>query len=222
MIREGATWKTSFLVPLLIATVMSSVSDFLEKRTPSWLKWISRLFRSLSDISLFKMDTGDFVRFQLVPVGEATVPNHFKCGEFPPCSEAKAGNYLYEPVPMANVALASIPLWHLTRPGRHSDKYWITTFPKKLRYPLRREAEVYGKPVIGWGIRVNECFNWGQFLFLILTVIVIIGAIMGAYLALRADDSSGFGLAAFLAAFLAAVAAIYIPYQYFAWKEKLD
>ncbi|KAK2002290.1 hypothetical protein LX36DRAFT_730613 [Colletotrichum falcatum] len=156
--------------------------------------------------------------FQLVPVGEAVVPNHFKCGEYPPTSEVKAGNYLYEPVPMVDVALASIPLWHLTRPGRHSDRYWITTFPKKLRLPLRREAGVYGKPVIGWGIRVNERFNWSQFLFLVLAVIVIIGAVMGAYLALKADDSSGFGLGAFLAA----VAAIYIPHQYFAWKERLD
>ncbi|KAK1984156.1 hypothetical protein LZ30DRAFT_652214 [Colletotrichum cereale] len=218
MIREGATWKTSFLFPISIGTVMSKVSRFLEEKTPSWLQWISRLFQSVSEISFFKMDSGDFVRFQLVPVGEAIVPHHFKCGEFPPCSEVKAGNYIYEPVPMVDVALASIPLWHLTRPGRHSDKYWTTTFPKKLRYPLRREAGVYGKPVIGWGIRVNECFNWNQFLFLILTVVVIIGAIMGTYLALKADDSSGFGLGAFLAA----VAAIYIPYQYFAWKEKLD
>ncbi|KAK2061000.1 hypothetical protein LY76DRAFT_682354 [Colletotrichum caudatum] len=218
MIREGATWKTSFLVPLSIAAVMNGVSEFLEQRTPGRLRWMSRLFRSLSDISFFQMDSGDFVRFQLVPVGEAVVPNHFKCGEFPPCSQVEAGNYMYEPVPMADVALASIPLWHLTRPGRHSDKYWITTFPKKLRHPLRREAGVYGRPVVGWGIRVNERFNWRQFLFLILAVIVVIGAVMGAYLALRADDSSGFGLAAFLAA----VAAIYIPYQYFAWKEKLD
>ncbi|KAK1970766.1 hypothetical protein LY78DRAFT_209724 [Colletotrichum sublineola] len=219
MIREDATWKTAFLVPLSVANVINGVSKFLEQRTPSWLQWISRLFRSLSDTSLFKMDTGDFVRFQLVPVGEADVPNHFKCAESsPPCSEVKAGNYLHEPVPMVDVALASIPMWHLTRPGRHSDKYWITTFPKKLRCHLRREAGVYGKPAIGWGIRVNERFNWGQFLFLILAVIVMIGAIMGVYLALKADDSSGFGLAAFLAA----VAALYIPHQYFAWKERLD
>ncbi|TID01707.1 hypothetical protein CH35J_004728 [Colletotrichum higginsianum] len=164
------------------------------------------------------MDTGDFVRFQLVPVGEATVPNNFKCAEFPPESEVKAGNYLYEPVPMFDVELASIPLWHLTRPGQHSDKYWITTFPKKLRYPLHREAGVYVKPTIGWGIRVNEALNLHHFLFLILVVIVFIGVIMGIYLACTADDSSAFGLAAFLAA----ASAIYIPYQYFAWKEKLE
>ncbi|KAK6209932.1 hypothetical protein QIS74_11516 [Colletotrichum tabaci] len=158
------------------------------------------------------------LEFQLVPVGEATVPNNFRCAEFPPESEVKEGNYLYEPVPMFDVELASIPLWHLTRPGQHSDKYWITTFPKKLRYPLHREPGVYVKPTIGWGIRINEAFNLHHFLFLILLVIVIIGVIMGIYLALTADDSSAFGLAAFLAA----ASAIYIPYQYFAWKEKLE
>ncbi|GJD05372.1 hypothetical protein CH63R_03358 [Colletotrichum higginsianum IMI 349063] len=119
---------------------------------------------------------------------------------------------------MFDVELASIPLWHLTRPGQHSDKYWITTFPKKLRYPLHREAGVYVKPTIGWGIRVNEALNLHHFLFLILVVIVFIGVIMGIYLACTADDSSAFGLAAFLAA----ASAIYIPYQYFAWKEKLE
>ncbi|EFQ34436.1 uncharacterized protein GLRG_09580 [Colletotrichum graminicola M1.001] len=200
-------------------TSLVEVAKSLER--PKVLRWGARLSAWIFDLCSPPKPGNQRVRYicvQLVPVGEAIVPNHFKCGEFPPCSEVKVGNYLYEPVPMADVALASIPLWHLTRPGRHSDKYWIMTFPKKLRYPLRREAGVYGKPVIGWGIRVNECFNWGQFLFPILAVIVLIGAIMGAYLALKADDSSGFGLAAFLAA----VAAIYIPYQYFAWKEKLE
>ncbi|TQN64067.1 hypothetical protein CSHISOI_11350, partial [Colletotrichum shisoi] len=79
---------------------------------------------------------------------------------------------------MFDVELASIPLWHLTRPGLHSDKYWITTFPKKLRYKLHREAGVYVKPTIGWGIRVNEAFNWHHFLFLIVVVIVVIGVVM--------------------------------------------
>ncbi|KAF9880770.1 hypothetical protein CkaCkLH20_01812 [Colletotrichum karsti] len=216
--RDKSTWRPSLLVHAKLLAVLSGVSSFLEKKTPHCLEWIFRFSRSVSEISFFQMDTGDFVRFQLVPVGELTVPNHFKCAEYPPESEVKAGNYEYEPVPMIDVAIASIPLWHLTRPVQHSDMYWIKTFPKKMRYPLRREPGVYGKPIIGWGIRVNEAFHWKHFLFLILAVSIGISIIVAIYVGVTSDASSAFGLGAFLAALVA----IYIPHQYFAWKEKLN
>ncbi|KAK1491024.1 hypothetical protein CCUS01_14272 [Colletotrichum cuscutae] len=151
-------------------------------------------------------------------MGESTNPQHFKCGEYPPVSEVfEAKSYSYNPVP-TDVAVDSIPLWHLTLPGRrHSDNYWITTFPKKLRSPLHRLPGTRER-VIGWGIRVNERFNWHLFFSLLLVITVIIWAIVAIYLACKADDSSGFGLGALLAALVA----IYMPFQYFAWKEKLE
>ncbi|KAF5510723.1 hypothetical protein CGCS363_v002370 [Colletotrichum siamense] len=148
---------------------------------------------------------------------ETTKPHHFRCGEYPPELEVQGKRYLYDPVP-TDVAIDAIPLWHLTKPGvRHSDNYWITTFPKKLQGPLRRERGTSAR-VIEWGIRINERFNWHLFLSLLLVMLVVIWAIVAIYLACKADDSSGFGLGALLAAF----AAVYVPLQYQAWKEKLD
>ncbi|KAL0929897.1 uncharacterized protein CTRU02_215106 [Colletotrichum truncatum] len=149
-------------------------------------------------------------------MGESTNPQHFRYGEYPPVSEVlEAKNYLYDPVP-TDVAIDSIPLWHLTQPGlQHSDNYWITTFPKKLQGQLHRQPGTREK-VIGWGIRINEHFNWGLFFSLLFLIFVIIWAIVAIYLACRADDSSGFGLGAFLTALVA----IYMPFQYFAWKER--
>ncbi|KAH9240853.1 hypothetical protein K456DRAFT_1744663 [Colletotrichum gloeosporioides 23] len=112
------------------------------------------------------MDKGDFFRFQLIPIRETAIPSRFKPAEFPPTSEVIGGKYLYAPVPMDQIDF-TIPLWHLTQPGPHSDKFWITTFPKKLRLPLRRYPGEE-TPVIGWGIRVNESLNWSHVLFLIL------------------------------------------------------
>ncbi|KAK1712298.1 hypothetical protein BDP67DRAFT_517102 [Colletotrichum lupini] len=85
------------------------------------------------------MHTGDYVQFRLVPMGESTNPQHFNCGECPSVSEVlEAESYSYNPVP-TDVAVDSIPSWHTTLSGhRHSDNYWITTFPKQLRGPLHR------------------------------------------------------------------------------------
>ncbi|KAF4783393.1 hypothetical protein HER10_EVM0009493 [Colletotrichum scovillei] len=217
-LREGSTWRISLLFPPLACAILNKGLASLRQNTPSWLDRMFQFFQKLSEASLFNMHTGDYVQFRLVPMGESTNPQHFKCGEYPPVSEVlEAKSYSYNPVP-TDVAVDSIPLWHLTLPGRrHSDNYWITTFPKKLRGPLHRLPGTHER-VIGWGIRVNERFNWHLFFSLLLVITVIIWAIVAIYLACKADDSSGFGLGAFLAALVA----IYMPFQYFAWKEKLE
>ncbi|KAK1516868.1 uncharacterized protein CCOS01_12417, partial [Colletotrichum costaricense] len=110
-----------------------------------------------------------------------------------------------------DVAVDSIPLWHLTLPGRrHSDNYWITTFPKKLRGLVHRLPGTRER-VIGWGIWINERFNWHLVFSLLFVITVIIWAIVAIYLACKADDSSGFGFGTLLAALVA----IYMPLQYF-------
>lgn len=87
----------------------------------------------------------------------------FKAKEFPPEDEVKKGRYIYKPVPVDDVELANIPLPHLLKPGPHTDKFWITMFPKKIRDQLVRQPGHSGQRVIGWGIRVNESLNWTSF-----------------------------------------------------------
>ncbi|KAF4847349.1 hypothetical protein CGCSCA4_v005615 [Colletotrichum siamense] len=155
-------------------------------------------------------------KFQLIPVRETTIPSRFKCSEFSPSSEVIGGKYLYSPVPMDEIELR-IPLEHLILPGAHSDNFWINTVPKKLKSELRRYPGE-SVPVIGWGIKVNEGLNWSHLLRLILVVIFLIGGCLGAYSAVKSDDSSAFGLGAFLTA----VFAVYIPFQYYSWKEQIE
>jgi hypothetical protein len=135
--------------------------------------------------------------------------------EIPPEAEVKARRYLYEPVPMDDVEFADIPLAHLLKPGRHFDTFWTNTFPKKTREPLVRREGVDGRRVIGWGIRINEGPNWTVISFLILTVLLVIGAAVGIYAATTSDNESAFALGAFLASILA----VYLSHQYFAWKD---
>lgn len=116
------------------------------------------------------------------------------------------------------VAMDGIDLPHLTRPDRqHRRKYWVNKLPKKLQGRLERHEEDDGV-VLGWGIRIHECLNWLLVFSLLLVSFVVILVIVAIYLACKGDDSSGFGLGALLAAFLA----IYVPLQYLAWKEKTD
>ncbi|KAE9576079.1 hypothetical protein CGMCC3_g7791 [Colletotrichum fructicola] len=129
------------------------------------------------------MSKGDYVQFELVPMGaESNNPQHFKYGEYPPYVEVE---------------------------GKR--------FPKKLQGRLERHEDDNGI-VVGWGIRIHERLNWHLVFSLLFVSLVVIWAIVAIYLACKADDSSGFGLDALLAAF----AAVYVPLQYQAWKEKLD
>jgi hypothetical protein len=152
----------------------------------------------------------------LIPIGETDCPRWFRKGEFPPVAEVRARRYLYEPVPMDDVELVDIPLPHLLKPGPHTDRFWIMTFPKKLREQLARRPGADGQQVIGWGIRINEDLNWGYILLLILTILIVIGFSVVAYAVITSDNSSAFGLGAFLVTLFT----VYITYQYFAWKEE--
>lgn len=118
---------------------------------------------------------------------------------------------------MDNVKFANIPLPHLLKSGPHTDKFWITMFPKKIRDQLVRQPGHSGQRVIGWGIRVNESLNWTVLLLLILITLLAINVIVIVYAVITADDSSAFGLGASMAALFT----VYITYQYFAWKENL-
>jgi hypothetical protein len=114
-------------------------------------------------------------QFQLVPIGDKCCPRWFKTREFPPEAEVRERRYLYEPVPMEDVELTDIPLSHLLKPGPHTDKFWITTFPKKLQGTLIRQPGPQGQQVIGWGVRVNEELDFTFVLASMLIMLVVIG-----------------------------------------------
>ncbi|OJJ85391.1 uncharacterized protein ASPGLDRAFT_1346818 [Aspergillus glaucus CBS 516.65] len=108
------------------------------------------LSHALHRTRIHKVSSGDFVRFQLIPIGMDCCPSWFKTKEFPPEDEVQKGRYIYEPVPVDNVELANIPLPHLLKPGPHTDKFRITMFPKKIRDQLVRQPGHSGQRVIGW------------------------------------------------------------------------
>ena len=119
---------------------------------------------------------------------------------------------------MEDVELADIPLPHLLKPGPHTDRFWITTFPKKLNTPLVRPSGPDGQRVIGWGVRINEGLNSGFMLLLIILILLFTVVSVAIYSTVTSDASSAFGFGAFLAA----ISALYIPYQYLSWKDKLE
>ena len=118
---------------------------------------------------------------------------------------------------MEDVEIAAIPLPDLLKPGPHTDKFWITTFPKKIQDPLVRLPGDNGKRVLGWGIRVNERLSWSILLLLILIVLIAVGVGVILYAMVTRDNSSAFGLGSFLTALFT----VYFTYQYFAWKESM-
>ncbi|QKX54876.1 uncharacterized protein TRUGW13939_01966 [Talaromyces rugulosus] len=154
--------------------------------------------------------------FQLIPIGEESCPRWFKTREFPPEDEVTARRYLYEPVPMEDAELADIPLPHLLKPGPHTDGFWMTMFPKKLREELVRPPGAQGQRVIGWGIRINESLDWSAILFSIFILLLVIGFVVIIYAAVTSDNNSAFSLGSFLGTLLT----VYITYQYLAWKER--
>lgn len=115
---------------------------------------------------------------------------------------------------MDDVELASIPLPELLTPQDHLDNFWLDTFPKKLSEQLQRPPGSKGH-VFGWGIRINETINLSVILLGILCLLTITGVVVGVYSAITSDDSSAFGLGAYLVALMT----LYFTYQYFAWKE---
>lgn len=118
---------------------------------------------------------------------------------------------------MNDVELDFIPLSYLTLPGKHSDDGWLTMFPKKLHTTLSRLPGVANPSVGGWGIIVNEFFNWTHFLLLALIGVVLIGIVVAVYWGISSDASSAFGLGAFLVA----VCKLSISLNYSYWQDRL-
>jgi hypothetical protein len=119
---------------------------------------------------------------------------------------------------MEDVEFLHIPLPHLLKPGPHVDKFWITTFPKKLNEQLVRNPGTDGQRVIGWDIRINEELNWRCVLLLLIVVLFVTGIGVVTYAMMTSDDSSAFGMGAYSVA----VSTTFITYQYFAWKDELE
>lgn len=241
-IRGENEWRISLLVP----TWLSNLWYLISAKLPSLpsplnsLNVLSALRITLGQIQFQRIASADFVRvcrgsqlvpyalgsriaytdsskFQMIPIGKGTFPGWFQKRQFPPKEEVWAGKYLYEPVPMDDVDFLEIPLSHLLEPGDHLDNFWIKTFPKKLCEPLIRKSGADGQRVIGWGIRINEELNWRCILLLILGVLVATGISVVAYAAITSDNSSAFGMGAYLAA----VFTTFLTYQYFAWKDEV-
>lgn len=231
--REGHQWGISMVLPAWLSDLCQRTSKWLSRfwLLPDSPNMFSLLSRVYSTARLYRVASGDFVRvrlifqrsikshinprqFQLVPVGTECCPTWFKAPEFPPESEVSARRYLYQPVPIDDVELAYIPLDHLLKPGTHHDLFWLRTFPKKLSEELRRPPGT-AQRVVGWGIRINEKLNWATILLGILTGLIAISVAVIIYSIFTSDDSSAFGLGAFLAALLT----IYVTYQYLLWKE---
>jgi hypothetical protein len=117
---------------------------------------------------------------------------------------------------MQDVELASIPLLHLLKPGPHTEDFWINMFPKKLLTPLVRPSGPGGQLVVGWGIRINETLNWAVVLLWLVVTLVAISIVVIAYSAITSDNSSAFGLGAYLVALVA----IYSSYHFMSWMDE--
>lgn len=105
-------------------------------------------------------------------------------------------------------------LWHMRRPGPHTEVYWYNTVPKKVDGALYRPSGTI-EDVVGYGVRINERLNdvlvlWWSFIFILVT-----GAFVYVYSRCTSDDSSAFGLGAYLVA----VFTVYIQLQYAWWKR---
>jgi len=154
-----------------------------------------------------------FYQFHLLPVRETCYPGWYKSGTFPPLMEVRRKRYQYAPAPMPDSQVVNIRLSDLLKPGSHHHRFWVTTIPKKIRYPLIREPGFDGQ-VMGWGIRINECLNWAFILFLLLVLLLVVGAIVTVYAIITTDKSSAFGLGSFLVAIIT----VYATHQHFSWR----
>lgn len=122
--------------------------------------------------------------------------------------------YLYTPVPMIDAEILTMNLWHMRKDGPHTECFWYDVVPKKLDEGLFRPRGTRGH-VLGYGIRINERLNVSLILCWMLVGGVLTGVAVVVFSACTGDDSSAFGLGAYLIALLA----IYIAWQYEVWKE---
>lgn len=196
----------------------------------SWSRWAS-------DVSpwapLHIIDTADFVevseslpqspghsldalqthtwKFELVPhpEGKEAFPSHFTSGRWPAPDNKQ---YRYRPVPMKCVK--TMNLWHMRRPGPHTEVYWYNTVPKKVDGALYRPSGTV-EDIVGYGVRINERLNdvlvlWWSFISILVT-----GVFIYVYSRSTGDNSSAFGMGAYLVAAFT----VYIQLQYAWWKR---
>lgn len=107
-------------------------------------------------------------------------------------------------------ALHPRPLHHRTG----ARPFWYTRVPKKLDEPLFWPPDT-DEDVLGYGIRIKEKLNIVLVLCWALVGLVLTGVAVVLCAARTGDNSSAFGLGAYLVALLA----IYIPLQYESWKR---
>lgn len=110
--------------------------------------------------------------------------------------------------------VASLNLWHFRQRGPHLEYFWYDTVPKKVDGGLFRPPGTRGS-VVGYGIRINERLNASLVLRWLLVALILTGASVVIYAVCTRDNSSAFGLGAYLIAVLT----VYVSLQYEAWKR---
>ena len=76
---------------------------------------------------------------------------------------------------MEDIGFLHILLPYLLKPGPQVDKFWITTFPKKLNEQLACNPGTDDQRVIGWGICINEELNWCRVPLPLVVILIVIG-----------------------------------------------
>lgn len=92
-------------------------------------------------------------------------------------------------------------------------RFWYGRVPKRLDGRLSWSPGTRDD-VLGYGIRINERLNLVLILFWTLVGFLLTGIVVAVFAARTGDNSSAFGLGAYLIAVLA----VYVPLQYEYWK----
>lgn len=115
---------------------------------------------------------------------------------------------------MVDAEILTMNLWHMRKDGPHTECFWYDVVPKKLNEGLFRPPGTRGH-VYGYGIRIHEKLNKLLVLWWILIAVVVTGISVAVFALFTEDNSSAFGLGAYLVAVLT----VYIPLQYEVWKR---
>jgi len=145
-----------------------------------------------------------------VPFHTSICPDKIRLG-LPPEDQVKVKkNYHYDPCP-ADVEVLSIPKFsHLLKPGFHTHNFWLNTFPKKLRMEL-----AYKPAVIGWGLIIDEGWDWVILLSSMLGLMIIVGITVVLYAIFTHDPASAVGIGAYAVALITFLFTL----KYWAWQE---
>ena len=120
-------------------------------------------------------------------------------------------NYHYHPcVAVDAAALTILKFDHLLKPGHHHYDFWYNEFPKKLRTPLADQPAA-----TGWGLIIQERWDFVVLLSGMLALMVIIGVGVVLYAILKHDQSLAFGFGAYAVA----VVTLLVTLKYWQWQE---